>query len=97
MKKTCLVIAFLAASFAAFSQTNKAVQCTATAKSSGLQCRRMTTDPSQHCWQHGGVKDTSDKQVATQCSATAKSSGLQCRNKTTNQGGVCHLHMVAKN
>lgn len=91
MKKFCFILG-LFLSLGASAQTTKAVQCTATAKSSGLQCRRMTTDPSTHCWQHGGVKDTSDKQVATQCSAIAKSTGLQCKNKTTNQGGVCHLH-----
>ena len=29
-------------------------QCTAIARTTGRQCRRMTTNPSGRCWQHGG-------------------------------------------
>lgn len=95
MKSLILSIAFLSATTFAFSQTNKstAVQCSAIAKSSGLQCRRMTTDSNGLCWQHGGIKDESKvNATAIQCTAIAKSTGVQCRNKTKNQSGKCHLH-----
>jgi endonuclease G len=74
------------------------VQCAGIAKSAGVRCRNMTTNPNGYCYLH---QDQSHfkinpppppkRTVAVQCQGTTKS-GARCKNKTLNMSGYCYLH-----